>query len=170
MVVQEFESNEIVSRDGVNSRISDINSMIPIVIYDNSEGTNSHIDFTSKLTELGISSLVEFEYLEFYFSNYAEDTGTTPKDDGMCCTKIYKWEQNGTRFNNIINLEINAGTNNTYCINSTRYSIGTTEQNKNKAIRDNSKSFKLTFNRSSGNWSSSTGANIYVYRVVGYKH
>lgn len=174
MVVQEFEANEIVSRDGVNSRIVDINSMVPLVIYDNPSGTNHNIDFGTRLAELGINNLNEFEYLEFYYSNHSEDSGSSLKDDGIFCAKIYKWEENGTRFNNIINLELNSGTlsgsNFKYYIVSTRYSIGTTEANKNKAIRDTNKSFTLSYNSSTGAWSSSNSASLYIFRVVGYKH
>lgn len=225
MSVTEFESNEIVSRTGVNSRIQDINGMFPVsvpnggtgktsltsgqillgngtagitstatlpvskggtggttehnarvnlgvlapyVLYSNNNGTNGDITFSLPTGY----ELVDFKYLEFYFSNKANDGGGIPSDDGMCCSKIYRWNPSGSRFDNIINLEINAGTKTDkiyFKVMSTRYSIGTTNANKNKAIRNNNKSFTLSFD-SGGTWGLSQGADIYVFKVIGYKN
>lgn len=227
MAIQEFEANEIVSRAGVNSRISDINNMFPLsigdggtgqttlssghilfgngssgitsaaklpiskggtngttakeartnldvlttyVLYTSTSGTNGTIDFSSKLNSIG-KELKDFKYLEFYYSNKANDSSSVMHDDGMCCTKVYRWTASGNLFNNTINLGIHGATkidNVTYfTVANTRYSIGLTSANKSKAVRNTSKSY--TFNaRSNGEWFISSGADIYVFRVVGY--
>ena len=151
------------------------NVMESIVLYNNKNGTKGNIDFQPKLDEHGIDNLNTFRYLEFYYSNKDNDTQSVMHDDGMCCSKVYRWDENGSTFNNTINLTISGGStlNNVkyFTVKSARYNIGPDQTNKNKAIHNGSKSHIVQFD-SNNSWGidpQGVDKDIYVFRVVGYK-
>lgn len=151
------------------------------ILYDSQNGTNGNIDFSTQLNAIG-HSLGDFKYLDFYYSNEDEDIegqNKVAQDDGMCMSRVYKWEypaEDEAYFKNTINLTVSGATtidSTTYYVTgSTRYDIGT-KTAPNMAIRNNNKSVALGANRSGSgtfsNWYMTVGSvKIKVYRVVGY--
>ena len=151
------------------------------ILYDSQNGTNGNINFSTVLNNIG-HSLGDFKYLDFYYSNEDEDIegqNKVAQDDGMCMSRVYKWEypaEDAAYFKNTINLTVSGATtidSTTYYVTaSTRYDIGT-KTAPNMAIRNNNKSVALGANRSGSgtfsNWHMTVGSvKIKVYRVVGY--
>lgn len=161
-----------VTQHGIRYKL---NVMESCVLYNSKNGTKGDINFQSRLNELGIDNLGIFRYLEFYYSNKSNDTTSVMHDDGLHMSKVYRWDENGSTFNNTINLTIAGGStvNNVkyFTVKSARYNIGPDETNKNKAIHNGSKSHIIQFD-SNNSWGvdpQDVDKDIYVFRVVGYK-
>lgn len=174
--IGELQTLTTTDKGSLVNAINEVNGkvgvMVSHILYDSEQGTNGNIDFTSRLNELN-HSLSDFKYLEFYYSNGAEDDKNA-NDDGMCMQKVYKWDEQGAYFDNTINLSIQGSTttDKTYFVTaSTRYNVGSSAA-PTMAIRNNNKSVSLGINKDGNtlsNWYMETGsANIYVFRVVGY--
>lgn len=179
--VNEVKTEKIpLTRGGTNATSAyearqNLGVMTGIILFDsleqpNQEPTNGNIDFEVKLMDLGLD-LKDFKYLEFYYSNLNEGVS----DDGMCCARVYRWgDDSSMYFDNSINLNMHSSTSTDklyFNIAHTRYDIGTSSH-PSEAIRksDDGKTATLQFtlNNSTYDYSITTGADIYVYRVVGY--
>lgn len=230
MAIQEFETNEIVSRTAVNSRIQDINDMFPLSVANGGTGKStltsgqillgngtSGITSTATLpvnkggtggataqdarTSLGVFSstvlynsttsgtngnitfnipsgyeLHDFYWLEFYYSNKKD---TTSGDDGIMMSKIYRWSSSGHSFNNRINLVTTSVTDNTgsggliyFDVLSVRYSIEINGTDMGKAMRASNHCHYMQISSDGNFYTKKVDENndIYVWRVVGYKH
>lgn len=136
--------------------------------------TNGDIDFETKLMDLGLN-LKDFKFLEFFYSNQGEGTN----DDGMHCTRVYPWGSDSRLyFDNTIALSTQGSTLTDklyFNIAHTLYAIGTPEHDS-QAIRINTNgktaTLQITRQETAGDpifdYTASTGADIWVYRVIGY--
>lgn len=226
MAIQEFETNEIVSRTAVNSRIQDINGMFPLSVANGGTGQSTFtsgnillgngtggISSTSTLplskggtggttaqdarTNLGVFSssvlynsttsgtrgditfnipsgfeLHDFYWLEFYYSNKKD---TSSGDDGIMISKVYRWSSSGHNFDNRINLMSTSvsTTDRTYFnVYTVRYSIEINGTNKGKAMKSAAHSYHIQADSygNCGVYANDADNDIYVWRVVGYKH
>ncbi len=193
-----FAANEVVSRGNVNSRITGFNNLFPLsianggtnaitehgiryninvmetrVLYDNTNGGTSG-DITFNLPSG--TSLKDYRYLEFYYSNKAEGI----YDDGFHVSKVYRWQQSSsqtiTRFNNTIGLTLcgatHSGDNTYFILCTTRYNIETQSGDaySGKAIKLTNKSFYVSFgDNGCSRHPVDSNNNIWVFRVLGYK-
>lgn len=140
------------------------------ILYNSETGTSGDINFEDRLSELSLS-LNDFKYLEFYYSN--DKTGSD--DDGILMQRTYNWNSGTNYFDSDICLNMEGSTTidstTYYKFQHTQYEIGT-PTDEDKAIKKtvNGKTASITFEVAGGNYSYSitTGADIKVYRVVGY--
>lgn len=167
--------NIAISQGGTGATTADgarqnLGVMTSHILYSSETGTSGDINFDDRLSELSLS-LNDFKYLEFYYSN--DKTGSD--DDGLLMQRTYNWNSGTNYFDSDICLNMEGSTtidNTTYYkFQHTQYEIGT-PTDEDKAIKKtvDGKTASITFEVSGGNYSYGiiTGADIKVYRVVGY--
>lgn len=167
--------NIAISQGGTGATTADgarqnLGVMTSHILYNSETGTSGDINFEDRLSELSLS-LNDFKYLEFYYSN--DKTGSD--DDGLLMQRTYNWNSGTNYFDSDICLNMEGSTTidstTYYKFQHTQYEIGT-PTDEDKAIKKtvNGKTASITFEVSGGNYSYgiTTGADIKVYRVVGY--
>lgn len=183
--INEVKTDKIpITRGGTNAisvsgARANLGVLTQYVLFDSQDQpnqlpTNGNIDFEIRLMDLGLD-LKDFKFLEFYYSNQGEGTN----DDGMHCTRVYPWGSDGRLyFDNTIALCTQGSTLTDklyFNIAHTLYAIGTPEHDS-QAIRINTNgktaTVQITRQETAGDpiftYSANTGADIWVYRVVGY--